>query len=349
MPVSVISSLSLFARERAMHTLLNARGEGQRPAQVLTIDVLDQTRAGEFPFKLTRTTATTTSVSTLPVEAECVSCATGALVDEALESFDDDAELIIALPTAISVAGTLQFAKNRACTVRNVVIALDITTFEDELWTRRVLADFGVTPDPSDERTPGEFLVGELGWADTAVTAEIPLTHATESEVARATELLEHLAPHLKIVTEPTAPCGCFEFEDARTRTVSGHLPPQLNHAHGGQERTLKTPTVHRGSNFATVLVRADGVIDQELFSQALPKMVEGACRVRGVVSLSDYSGERIAIEGIGPAVWLENTGLLDATEATPGTSIAITGDDVDAAEIQQLLESCVSHNPAHA
>ncbi|MEX3611051.1 GTP-binding protein [Rothia sp. LK2588] len=150
-------------------------------------------------------------------------------------------------------------------------------------------------------------------------------------------------------MAEPTVPCGCFEFEDARTRTVSGHLPPHLNRAHTGQEHTPETPTVHRGSNFATVLVHADGVIDQELFSQALPKMVEGACRVRGVVSLSDYSGERIAIEGIGPAVWLENTGPLDVIEAAPGTSIAITGDDVDAAEIQQLLESCVRPSPAHA
>ena len=70
----------------------------------------------------------------------------------------------------------------------------------------------------------------------------------------------------------------------------------------------------------------------------------------------------RIAVQGIGPRVWLENTGPWQASRKSlpfvshmpgagledwhpeygdRGTIMAFTGDDLDAAEIAELLNAC--------
>lgn len=46
-----------------------------------------------------------------------------------------------------------------------------------------------------------------------------------------------------------------------------------------------------------------------------------------------------MAVEGIGPVVWLQTHGAWG--RKLPATRIALTGEDVNAAELQKLLETC--------
>jgi hypothetical protein len=85
---------------------------------------------------------------------------------------------------------------------------------------------------------------------------------------------------------------------------------------------------------------------------------------MRGRLWIASAARTRIAVQGVGPRVWLESTGHWIADQEVPrpagmadvdaaldwhprfgdrGTVLALTGrgEDVDAAEIRELLDSC--------
>ena len=91
--------------------------------------------------------------------------------------------------------------------------------------------------------------------------------------------------------------------------------------------------------------------------------MAQGCCWLRGRLWIAAAPECRIAVQGIGPRVWLENTGpwlpghtphppadRTNGADARPdghpdagdrGTVLAVTGEDIDAAEIARLLADC--------
>ena len=99
------------------------------------------------------------------------------------------------------------------------------------------------------------------------------------------------------------------------------------------------------------------------LFREALPQLAAGTHWMRGRLWIASAANVRIAVQGIGPRVWLESTGpwsVEAAAQAKPhtgvdmvlgghahhgdrGTVLALTGrsEDVNAQEIRQLLDGC--------
>jgi G3E family GTPase len=113
---------------------------------------------------------------------------------------------------------------------------------------------------------------------------------------------------------------------------------------------------------FITVVQRIQRPLHPGRFRHALAALAEGSCWLRGRLWVASAPGCRIAVQGIGPRVWLENTGswqaarqpLPSASPTAPdgaldwhpefgdrGTVLAVTGDDVDAAVIAALLQAC--------
>ncbi|QRZ61369.1 GTP-binding protein [Rothia sp. ZJ932] len=207
--------------------------------------------------------------------------------------------------------------------------ALVADELEDDLWSSETLHARGMSGDCADERTPGEFTVAEMTYADTLVLTSHPMGCHQDNQ--RTLEMVKHIAPHLAVVDLQNGggECGCDYLSEVQKRAVPGYLEVPANESLHDRDYT----------GIATAVAEASAVVDAQLLAQVLPRMVEGAVRVRGYVWLDSHLDERVAVEGIGPTVWLQTHGVwADA----PATRIAVTGEGVDAREVQELLDSCL-------
>jgi G3E family GTPase len=227
-----------------------------------------------------------------------------------------------------------------------VALACAPDAVEDQIWDHHTLFGSGFTPVPEDDRTPGEFLMGEP-FSDTVVLADPALVPVDPAARARGVQLLKELAPHAAL-TESAGDIrpGRHDLAQATARTVPG---------------SVRIPA-ESSSPFTTVVQRIERPLHPERFRHALAALAEGSCWLRGRLWMASAPECRIAVQGIGPRVWLENTGpwqaerepLPAAFPADPdavlhwhpafgdrGTVLAVTGDDVDATEVAALLTAC--------
>ncbi|MNI51198.1 putative metal chaperone YciC [compost metagenome] len=130
----------------------------------------------------------------------------------------------------------------------------------------------------------------------------------------------------------------------------------------------MRVPVIEAEGSFRTVLHRAGRPLHPGRFREALPQLAAGTHWLRGRLWIASAPKTRIAVQGIGPRVWLESTGKWLADSAEPGqahagktgadvdsvldwhpshgdrgTVLAITGrsEDFDAREFRDLLDSC--------
>ncbi len=282
---------------------------------------------------------------------------------------------VLALPPGVSVemaVAGLRRGLGSEVVIDNAVLALDPAELEDHIWDKHTLFESGFTAMPEDYRTSGEFLVGELAHADTV------MLHAglgamfdgamfdgdgldgggREGSGAwrQGTELLAQLAPHAAVVgrSEAFRP-GCYDGREAAARTRRG---------------SVRVPLENDTECFRTVLHKVERPLHPGRFRSALPQLAAGSHWMRGRLWIASAAGTRIAVQGVGPRVWLESTGHWLADQGGPaagtaemaagmsdvdaalgwhprfgdrGTVLAVTGrgEDVDADEIRRLLDSC--------
>lgn len=135
------------------------------------------------------------------MEHGCPSCAVRfAVVPTAAELLDaGESHVILGLPTTTPAATAIHAILQRLpgpITVDAAVLACSPSDLEDQLWDRRSLFEAGCAAVAQDERTSGEFLIGELAYGDTVLTVETDVLPVDESERERGLQLLKELAPH---------------------------------------------------------------------------------------------------------------------------------------------------------
>jgi G3E family GTPase len=263
-------------------------------------------------------------------------------------------DIVVGLPPAVAsctAVTALREGIGPDLVIDSVVLACDPAAVEDRIWDRHTLFESGFTARPEDDRTPGEFLIGELAFADTVLLADPELVPVDEAVRVRGVQLVRELAPHAAVAEagEGFRPAG-HDPAEAAARTVPG---------------SVRVPAAGSGSAFSTVVHRIQRPLHPERFRHALPKLAEGSCWVRGRLWIASAPRCRIAVSGVGPRVWLENTGpwLADRTAGPAagdrhsvdaaldwhpvfgdrGTVLAITGDDVGAAGTAALLHGCAA------
>ncbi len=304
------------------------------------------------------------------LEHGCLSCTVRLDVvptAERLESSGHD-HVVLGLPPGVSVemaVAELKRGLRRAAVIDNAVLAIDPSGLEDHIWDKHTLYESGFTAMPEDDRTSGEFLIGELGHADTVMVhagleAELTGLRPDSSEAwAQGLELLGQLAPHAAVsASDDDFRPGCYDGAEALARVRRG---------------SVRVPLEQGSGRFRTVLHKVERPLHPARFQQALPRLAEGSHWMRGRLWIASAARVRIAVQGIGPRVWLESTGewLADAGagpvpggegpqhgKAHPdvdavldwhprfgdrGTVLAVTGreEDLDAAEIRALLDGC--------
>ncbi|TDL38642.1 GTP-binding protein [Arthrobacter nitrophenolicus] len=258
------------------------------------------------------------------LEHGCLSCAVRLDLVPAIDRLAASAQgpIIIGLPPAVpaSVAVTaLNRGLSRPATVSSAIIALAPDALEDHIWDPHTLFESGFTPVADDERTPGEFLLGELAFADTVLVAEPDIVPADPAGRERGLHLLRELAPHA--------------------------------HLAAGTVQVRRSAANAAASPFVTVVQRMERPLHPGRFRQVLGTLAEGYCVLQGHLWVASAPECRIAIQGIGPRVWLENTGTWPEEPAATGqagrapgpaaTVLAATGEGLDPAEFERLLRDC--------
>jgi G3E family GTPase len=344
MHVTVVSSLDVFSRQKACASLA-ADSPG---AIVVFHDLLEDGLVIRRTFKEGRRLGREEST----LEHGCLSCTVRLdVVPTVKRLLRAGSRLILGLPPAVA-SSTAVHALLRglggAFTIDSVVLACAPDAVEDQIWDHHSLFESGFTPVPEDDRTPGEFLMGELSFSDTVLLSDPALVPVDPAARARGVQLIKELAPHAA-VTESTGDVrpGRHNLAVAVARTVPG---------------SVRIPA-ESSSPFTTVVQRIERPLHPERFRHALASLAEGSYWLRGRLWVASAPDCRIAVQGIGPRVWLENTGPWQAErERLPavfsaeypdavldwhpefgdrGTVLAVTGDDVDATEIAALLTAC--------
>lgn len=343
MLVSVVSSLDIFSRQKACAALATESPD----AIVIFHDLLENgvviRRTFQNGLFLEREETT--------LEHGCLSCTVRLDVVPAVARHGTPgSRIIVGLPPAVAssmAVHALLKGLGDSLTIDTVVLACAPDALEDQIWDHHTLFESGFTPVPADERTAGEFLLGELSFNDTVILAESTLIPVDMAARTRGVQLIKELAPHA-VVTDSDGPItpGQHHLAEAMARIVPG---------------SVRAPA---GSSapFTTVVQRSERPLHPGRFRHALALIAEGSCWLRGRIWVASAPSCRIAVQGIGPRVWLENTGpwqadrnpLLNIRLGDPdaaldwhsefgdrGTVLAITGDDVDAGEIAALLKEC--------
>lgn len=279
------------------------------------------------------------------LEHGCLSCAVRLDLVPAVDRLAASANgpIIIGLPPAVpaSVAvRELNRGLSRPATVSSAILACAPDALEDHIWDPHTLFESGFTPVADDARTPGEFLLGELAFADTVLVAEPDMIPADPAGRERGMHLLRELAPHAHLAPKAAnVRPGRHRFSEAASRTAAGTI--QVRRSSGNAT----------ASPFVTVVQRMERPLHPGRFRQVLGTLAEGCCVLQGQLWVASAPECRIAIQGIGPRVWLENTGRWPEEPAgkeqaarAPGPAasvLAATGEGLDPAEFERLLRDC--------
>ncbi len=328
MHLILITSLDALSRDS-----VTARVANLYPGTpVISHDLLDE---GVVTRRVHRDNELVEWESTL-LEHGCLSCTVRLDLAPALLRLKEASVplAIVGLPpgtTAENAIDGLHAVSPQAFRIDTVAVAVRAEDVEDQLWDHHTLFASGYTAVPEDSRTPGEFLVGELLFADTVLTTTSELLGVNEELSLRGCQLIGEVAPHARVLTAGEMVAEDFGVHDdaaSRARSLPGGVfAPSASSA-----------------PFSTFQLRIDRPLHPDRFRTALGTISEGCCFVRGSVWIAGVLDTRIAVHGVGPRISLGNGGAwsLDTHgELCRGTHLALTGDDIDAGVIVQTLSDC--------
>ena len=353
MHLSLVSSLDSHCRQEASFRL----GRTHTDSLVVHHDLLEGSvvlrrifRAGELLER-----------AETPLEHGCLSCTVRLdLVPTVERLMDSDcSHAVLGLPPGVStglVVDELNAALGTSVRVDNAVLAVDPAEVENQIWDRHTLFESGFTSARGDDRTSGEFLISELAHVDTVMVQAglgARLTGRVDGQGPgwqSGLQLMNQLAPHAALVdSDDVFVPRCYDRREAVSRSRVG---------------SVRVPVQERTGDFCTVLHTVERPLHPTRFRQALPRLAAGSHWLRGRLWIASAPAQRIGVMGIGPRVWLENTGRWAADQADGAlaartdadavlgwhprfgdrsTVLAVTGReaDVDGAKIRALLDAC--------
>ncbi|MFJ6001670.1 GTP-binding protein [Arthrobacter sp. NPDC092385] len=323
MHLVIITSLDALSRNNAA-SLLAGRSPG---TPVVLHDLLDGglvTRRIHLGEQLIERESTM-------LEHGCLSCTVRFDLAPALLRLARDGadRAVVALPpgtTAENAIDGLHATAPGAFTVGTVAFALRPEDVEDQVWDHHTLFASGYTAVPEDSRTPGEFVMGELLFADTVLATTSDVLPSDAVLAARGRQLIGELAPHAPLSPIGDATLGTHDYASAQARSRPG---------------VVLMPAAP-SAPFRTVEHRIARPLHPQRFRTALGAIAEGCCFVRGSVWIAGMPDTRIAVHGVGPRISLGNGGTWTKHgEWCRGTHLALTGDELDDDDITRLLDAC--------
>lgn len=347
MHLSLVSSLDSHCRQEA-----TSRLAGSHPDSVVVHhDLLEGSIVLRRVFRDGQLVERAENV----LEHGCLSCTVRLDVIPTVQRLLEagSSNVVLGLPPGVAtgqVAAGLATGLGNAIRMENAVLALDPVELDDHIWDRHSLFESGFTSMPGDDRTSGEFLVGEFAQVDTVLThhglgAELAGRHGTDTaDWTAGVDLLSQLAPHAAVIgADDEFRPSCYDPREAAARSRPGDV---------------RVPLRTQAGDFRTVTHAVGRPLHPQRFQEALPQLAAGSHWLRGRLWMASAPTERIGLTGVGPLVWLENTGRWSAGGSSPdagalqgwrpdfghrSTVVAVTGrkEDVQAREVRDLLDGC--------
>lgn len=358
MHLTMVSSLDSHCRAEAVKLV----GRGHRDSVLVLHDLLPDSRVLRRVHFRDRIVDRQEKV----LEHGCLACTVRLDVVPTVREFARAGcpHLVLGLPPGVAAGQVLEELRINGpedLVIDNLLVAVDPSELEDQIWDPRTLHDAGFTPMASDDRVSGEFLVGEFALGDTVLTvpglsasfdgildADAPAAPAaTGSPWSQGARLLGHLAPHATVLAaEDEFRPGCHDRAQALSRSRPGAVLA-LREQEGSEGH----------ATFRTVVHRLARPLHPLRLHRTLPELAQGAHWLRGTLRLASSGYRSVALQGVGPRVWMElaerpapgarpeafatrwGEGPLTADAAV----VAVTGraEDVDPAEVARLLDSC--------
>ncbi|MFJ3956216.1 GTP-binding protein [Arthrobacter sp. NPDC090010] len=254
--------------------------------------------------------------------------------------------LTLGLPPGVAAAQVLEelgLGGLEGLRVDNLLVAVDPLELEEQIWDARTLYEAGFTALRGDDRIGGEFLVGEFALSDTVLAVPGMSSLLSEPDDERSPKrepwmqgvrLLGHLAPHATVLEpEDDFLPGCHDHREAFSRSRPG---------------SVRVPVLDDPGDFRTVLHRLDRPLHPVRFHESLPLMAQGVHWLRGNLRIAGAGAEPVALQGVGPRVWMEPAQAAPPAALLAGAAdrsgvVAVTGraEDVDQAELTRLLDHC--------
>ncbi|MFL4476010.1 GTP-binding protein [Paeniglutamicibacter sp. MACA_103] len=258
-------------------------------------------------------------------------------------------DVIVGLPPSVNADMVLEYLDPqlalRGRSLDSVCLALDPAALEDQMWDNRTLWQAGLSSVQDDDRTPGEFLVKEIAFADTSLMLEGLFAHLFEADAPgcqtggehflRGSQLLAEVGPHLAVIhPDDELDLATYEPHSARWRATPG----TVNVRDAGKVNDSTDATARVGE-FTTVELRAERPMHPTRLKDALHWLAEGCVWLRGTLWIGNAPEAKMVLGGAGPFVWLESQGKWGVE--TAHTHIALTSDSNDASDLAEILRSC--------
>jgi len=265
----------------------------------------------------------------------CLSCTVREDVTDALSMVADAgrwSEVVLALPASAQPSDLLPLLHSCGCVrVDTLTTVVDARLLMAQLTGEDLLADRGLAAAPNDRRSTAELVLGQLESADVLAVVDL---HRTGTDQARtACALLSHLAPLADQVVIGPGGAGC----DDVVRT--GRHAAETSGPDREQLAALAVELCPASCGVTTVRWESEQPLHSGRLSSVLSRVLHGVVRSRGHLWLADRPTTRLRWESAGGSLSLGDPRGWGATR--PGSSLVLTGVQLDAPALTGLLGAC--------
>lgn len=271
----------------------------------------------------------------LELEGCCLSCTVRADVELGLALVAGAGRwsaIVLGLPASTQPGDLLPVLHDvDGVQVDTVTTVVDARLLLSQLTGDDLLADRGIAAAPTDRRSTAELVLGQLERADLLAVVDLHRTGTAQARTASA--LLAHLAPLAQQVVIGPGGAGCDEVVGA------GRHVAETSEADRERLAALAVELCPPACGVTTLRWECDQPLHSGRLAQVLGQLLAGVVRSRGHLWLADRSATRLRWESAG--------GSLSVGDARPwrdeprGSSLVLTGVQLDAAAVRELLDGC--------
>lgn len=329
LPLTVLAGPSTALRDDLVRCLVL-----RRPRLVAVAYDVDPGDSGVALVRRVVDAAGTHQRERLELTGCCLSCTVREDVSAAVTTVAGEGrwdEVLLALPASLQPASVLhRLAEHDDVHVDTVTTVVDAVLLHTQVSGDDRLADRGLAAAPTDVRSTAELVLSQLEDADVLAVASL---HRVGSDAARTVQaLLAHLAPLALQV--PLGPGGAGSDELVST----GRHDTDTQPADRLRLADLAAELCPEACGVTTVRWRSEHPLHPVRLSDALPSVIAGVVRSRGMLWLADRQDACVRWESAGrslsfgdPAPW----------RGERASELLLTGVDLDADAVQRTLDAC--------
>lgn len=330
LPLTVLAGLSTSWRDDLVRCLVL-----RRPDLVAVVYDVDPQSAGARVVRKVFDAAGPVQTETVELIGCCLSCTVREDAPEVLGLLAVGRrweEVLVGLPAALQPETVTAGLDPDVVRLDTVTAVVDAVLLREQVGGDDLLAERGLAAAPTDRRSTASLVLEQVEDAD--VLAVVGLERLGTSDTRTLQALLSHLSPLALQVPVGPGGVGCEDLVGTGRRDVV------TTAAEREQLAALAVELCPPDCGVTTLRWSSERPLHSARLSAALPRIIGGVVRSRGHIWLADRPGVSVRWESAGGSLAFGDPIRWDRR---PGCSLVLTGVGVDAQELHDLLDSCVS------